>query len=356
MAEVVLNTIFQLKRGNSDAWTAKNPVLRAAEPGYELDTGKLKIGDGSTAWNDLKYFGGDFQIAVDGKSVKLNNQQLELAGFAEALAGQVPKKNVNGEIEWYTPIDIGIEEILQSEEFEQAVEANVADVLQGTEEEPGLETIVEKQSEKINTIEKEIAAAAKVPYLVSSKLENTIVDYRDKEIRVLFPENSNWQLQTSGANANPNQWYFGVRIYAPSEDVVSFKEDMSAIISDDTMYYFEGNDYAGIDENGRKYSIIWLPAAQYDAEAESWTYFGKNSSTSKYIGWDYSVEWYNAAGVKVAADQIRINLSNEECHANPKDYYMGEYQKLTDSISVSRLVNDEDTIFVFNGGTVDDIY
>lgn len=140
----------------------------------------------------MKYFGGDFQIAVDGKSVKLNNQQLELAGFAEALAGQVPKKNANGEIEWYTPIDIGIEEILQSEEFEQAVEANVADILQGTEEEPGLETIVEKQSEKISTIEKEIAAAAKVPYLVSNKLENTIVDYRDKEIRVLFPENSNW--------------------------------------------------------------------------------------------------------------------------------------------------------------------
>ena len=37
--EVVLNTIFQLKRGNSADWTRVNPILRAAEPGFELDTG-----------------------------------------------------------------------------------------------------------------------------------------------------------------------------------------------------------------------------------------------------------------------------------------------------------------------------
>lgn len=73
MAEVVLNTIFQLKRGNSNAWTEKNPILRAAEPGYELDTGKLKIGDGISAWNDLQYFNGDVQIDVDGKSIKIDN-------------------------------------------------------------------------------------------------------------------------------------------------------------------------------------------------------------------------------------------------------------------------------------------
>jgi hypothetical protein len=53
MATII--TTFQFKRGLASAWTNVNPILAAAEPGYELDTGKLKIGNGSTAWNDLPY-------------------------------------------------------------------------------------------------------------------------------------------------------------------------------------------------------------------------------------------------------------------------------------------------------------
>jgi len=49
-------TRIQVRRGNAAAWTAANPVLSQGEFGYELDTGKLKVGDGSTAWNVLSYF------------------------------------------------------------------------------------------------------------------------------------------------------------------------------------------------------------------------------------------------------------------------------------------------------------
>lgn len=58
MAELI-RTTFRLRRGNSDAWKRNNPILQQGEPGYELDTGKLKIGDGTTTWNNLKYFGPD---------------------------------------------------------------------------------------------------------------------------------------------------------------------------------------------------------------------------------------------------------------------------------------------------------
>ena len=57
MAEQILKTTFQLKRGNSADWQKVNPVLRVGEPGFETDTGRLKIGDGSTEWNALKYVG-----------------------------------------------------------------------------------------------------------------------------------------------------------------------------------------------------------------------------------------------------------------------------------------------------------
>lgn len=55
MAVQIIKTTFQLKRGTAARWRELNPVLRQGEPGFEFDTGKLKIGDGLTAYNDLKY-------------------------------------------------------------------------------------------------------------------------------------------------------------------------------------------------------------------------------------------------------------------------------------------------------------
>ncbi len=47
--------IIKTRRGTAAAWTSANPTLAAGEPGYETDTGKIKIGDGSTAWASLAY-------------------------------------------------------------------------------------------------------------------------------------------------------------------------------------------------------------------------------------------------------------------------------------------------------------
>lgn len=49
---------IKLRRDTAANWSniANNPILASGEPGYETDTGKLKIGNGSTAWNSLPYF------------------------------------------------------------------------------------------------------------------------------------------------------------------------------------------------------------------------------------------------------------------------------------------------------------
>jgi hypothetical protein len=49
-------TTIKMRRGTAAAWTAANTVLAAGEPGLETDTGKLKYGNGTTAWNALGYF------------------------------------------------------------------------------------------------------------------------------------------------------------------------------------------------------------------------------------------------------------------------------------------------------------
>lgn len=53
MATQVVSTIIQFKRGLSEAWARKNPILAPGEPGLALDTQVLKIGDGVTPWNSL---------------------------------------------------------------------------------------------------------------------------------------------------------------------------------------------------------------------------------------------------------------------------------------------------------------
>lgn len=44
---------LQLRRGLSTTWSSNNPTLGPGEIGYETDTNKFKIGNGSTPWNSL---------------------------------------------------------------------------------------------------------------------------------------------------------------------------------------------------------------------------------------------------------------------------------------------------------------
>ena len=46
---------IQLRRGTAAQWTTANPILADGEMGVESDTRKVKIGNGSTAWNSLPY-------------------------------------------------------------------------------------------------------------------------------------------------------------------------------------------------------------------------------------------------------------------------------------------------------------
>lgn len=58
-------TTIQLKRGKSTSWTSLDLVLEPGEPGFEIDTGRLKIGNGIDSWNELKYVGEDGRGVVN---------------------------------------------------------------------------------------------------------------------------------------------------------------------------------------------------------------------------------------------------------------------------------------------------
>jgi hypothetical protein len=63
-------TQIQVRRGTASQWTSTNPTLASGEWGFETDTAKVKIGNGSTAWNSLGYQGaGDIEGVTAGTGI-----------------------------------------------------------------------------------------------------------------------------------------------------------------------------------------------------------------------------------------------------------------------------------------------
>lgn len=75
-------THIQQRRDQAADWTSVNPVLFDGEAGHESDTGRWKLGDGTTAWNDLPYKMGVDSVAGRTGAVTL--------GVAD-VAGAAPK-------------------------------------------------------------------------------------------------------------------------------------------------------------------------------------------------------------------------------------------------------------------------
>lgn len=96
MANKTLNVRISLFGATAAKWTEKNPVLLADEIGRERDTGKIKFGDGVSAWNDLPYFGGDMDAAISALQDKLTALQGSKEGVVKAADKLATARKING--------------------------------------------------------------------------------------------------------------------------------------------------------------------------------------------------------------------------------------------------------------------
>jgi len=55
MAATEIKVRMQQRRDTAAGWTSANPTLLNGELGYETDTYRYKLGDGTTLWNALSY-------------------------------------------------------------------------------------------------------------------------------------------------------------------------------------------------------------------------------------------------------------------------------------------------------------
>ena len=95
-------TNIQIRRGTSQEWSCANPTLAQGEPGFENDTGKFKIGDGTSPWNDLPYVsfnGGDLdanEISQNRTFTSESGTQIALSSFFDTYQSVRNYKGVTG--------------------------------------------------------------------------------------------------------------------------------------------------------------------------------------------------------------------------------------------------------------------
>jgi hypothetical protein len=112
---MAVQTQIQIRRGTAAQWTSANPILASGEFGYETDTGKFKIGDGTTAWNSIAVLNGVTASSTDtftNKTISgasntlsnianasLTNSAITINGTAVSLGGSI---SLPGDIEGVT--------------------------------------------------------------------------------------------------------------------------------------------------------------------------------------------------------------------------------------------------------------
>lgn len=103
-----LNTRIQLRHDIKANWDDNSSVvLKAGEVGIETDTSKMKVGDGTKTWADLKYAGGD---AAQNFDVVPENEETDIVaitrvvGAAELHVGDtaIVKRVISGDKTSYT--------------------------------------------------------------------------------------------------------------------------------------------------------------------------------------------------------------------------------------------------------------
>ena len=76
------NALIQIRRDTAANWTSANPTLAAGEMGLETDTGRYKIGNGTTPWNAL-----GINLTVDSLAAETLVEGGALISYNQAVIG-----------------------------------------------------------------------------------------------------------------------------------------------------------------------------------------------------------------------------------------------------------------------------
>lgn len=295
-----------------NAGTVKYPAYCFIRSEDGSATGRLAFVDQN---NVLKYVVGD-----EAKKQVLNVEELPEVGDVEVLYIMGGIVYVFDGTEYkpaYKDHTAELEALTQRVETLETSSVEVATKVENLETEVNsIDEQISALEERLNSIEIPEECKCGAEYEFVDTPSGTLVDYRDGEIRIMCPSDAEWKKQTVGTNGDPNCYYGTLKVYVPDEAITGYIEHLGDQVDAEIL------DTFSIDEKGRRYQPTWLALARYDEATDTWTYYGKDSTINKYMGWNYRIDWYNSDGVMIASDSIRINLSNEDCHFVIEPYYI----------------------------------
>ena len=300
-------TLYGGGNGYSVTWNSNILVEGETEIDYLIAGGS----NGYTNKSRIVMNGGHAKIMQGVNRGILNRAELILNGGVVDnfyVAGEVDPGVTGVQHEGYVELNGG--EVVKFskgnsglQEFTGVVEGHIMECVVAEGDVSMLEK-VERPEEVVNYDDTELRGRIEVleqpKHKITGVPEGTIIDYREDEIRVMCPADAVFKRQEVGETGNPNMYYMAMTTQAP-EGAVAFNEGDRGVPTN-----------MGLKLEGKKSKTIWLALASLSGE--TWTYFGKNSTAAKPIGWDYIIEWLDEEGNIIETNCIRINLSNEECH------------------------------------------
>ena len=137
-------------------WTSNNPTLLLGEFGYETDTEKLKIGDGTTAWNSLDYWTGTSSGDVVGPASAVNEN---IAIFDNTTGKLIKDSLINksaittntDKISFDSTSSTKLGTIEESADVTDVANVTAAGALMDSEVDPNIKTLVLPASTTIST-------------------------------------------------------------------------------------------------------------------------------------------------------------------------------------------------------------
>lgn len=115
------------RRATKLQWTAFDPVLAAGEIGFEIDTGKFKIGDGLTKWESLGYFLGEADVRSllgDGDG----DSNIAIDDVATSLDSTWSSSKISSELHTRVPEDQNVTVILTEAGFINVANGEFIDI------------------------------------------------------------------------------------------------------------------------------------------------------------------------------------------------------------------------------------
>lgn len=102
--------MIQIKRGSSAKWKACKDPLRSGQPGYDKTKHKLKIGDGTSTWEELPDASGLFEKEILSEVSEATSDTLFTYGEAApstTTKGKVYLQQYDGAVEADFVVEIG---------------------------------------------------------------------------------------------------------------------------------------------------------------------------------------------------------------------------------------------------------